>query len=841
MNFDFIKNNKNIITHVQNKEYKSIKYVVYEDNLYIIIEKLAKKLRVCKFDLYIKPFKSTYELNDNTRDVIYSNTDLKTINEKKVYDKISRILDFIFKYSEFDTYNNNKFNKTLLEKLNNTDINYLIYLRLNTNIKMKTLYKIFHKFKKTRENKYKITNLFIDPYKFIEDDCSYITFNLADNINKLWNLNINFTSKLRAKIIDIINVNNGGTINSFWIEKFIFDKEIKEYCKKNNKIYENCKEFINESIHPLQWSISKKKIKEIENKKLGFGKFKEETIENVYKNNKSYINFCKKQDEPSYLMKQYINYCNSYEEYITTKYLFELEVSLTKDIKKLNYYNKEEVIDKEEIEELIKKYEKQTSKKNKEFKFDIKQKEAILNIFNNNFSILTGPPGSGKTDIVKCILYIKRNYQDNNNSSCEEYDSCEYDTLSDEYNSYEYEDKYEVPTTNVCIMAPTGQAFNTITKDITEEDYDKEISGTCHKVLYQIFNKKCELENLDENILQANRKKWNAKDEKFYKTKFDFIIVDEFSMIDLIIFKELLKVCKHYKSKLLIIGDVDQFPPIGPGNPLQKLIKSKLFNVSKLTKIYRQKEGTCLSNIINKMHEGNKITIEDFNKDESAIFINIADEYNSFEENEKLKNFIHKLQQDYCLDKETRFLCFNTSDATNDDGRKKYIFNVPDLNKIIQDLVNPINEKFDNNIIKSTNDFEKREFRINDKIIRTENDYSDEEKMRANGEEAKIYDFDGENITIIYSDDESLPIPIDKLFEEFDLNYTTGFHKSQGGGWNTIVVFIQPNASFIKQKAIYTSISRSKKKLIFISTPEDLLNCQKPDEEGKSYFMNKQI
>ena len=810
MDYDFIKNHKNKITYVQNKEYKSIKYVVYEDNLYIIIEKLEKKLRVCKFDSYIKLFKSSYELNKNTRDVIYSNTDLKTINEKKVYDKISSILDFIIKYSEFDTYNNNKFNKKLLEKLNNTDINYLIYLRLNTNIKINTLYKIFHKFKKTRENKYIITNLFINPYKFIEDDCSYITFNLAEKINNLWNLNIDFTSKLKAKIVDIINVNNGGPRNSFWIEIFIFDKEIKEYCKNNKKIYENYKEFINESIHPLQWSISKKKIKEIGNKKLGFGKFKEETIENVYKNNKSYINFCKKQDVPSYLMKQYIIYCNSYEEYITTKYLFELEVSLTKDIKKLNNYNKEEVIDKKKIEELIQNYEEQIFKE----PFDIKQKEAILNIFNNNFSILTGPPGSGKTDIVKCILYIKRNYQDNN-SSCEE---------------------YEVPT-NVCIMAPTGQAFNTITKEITEQDYDKEISGTCHKVLYQIFNKKCELENLNENIIQYKRANDNKWKEKFYKTKFDFIIVDEFSMIDLIIFKELLKVCKHYKSKLLIIGDVDQFPPIGPGNPLQKLIKSKLFNVSKLTKIYRQKEGTCLSNIINKMHEGNKITIEDFNKDESAIFINIADEYNSFKENEKLKNFIHKLRQDYCLDKETRFLCFNTSDATNDDGRKKYIFNVPDLNKIIQDLVNPINEKFDNNIIKSTNDFEKREFRINDKIIRTENDYSDEEKMRANGEEAKIYDFDGENITIIYSDDESLPIPRDKLFKEFDLNYTTGFHKSQGGGWNTIVVFIQPNASFIKQKAIYTSISRSKKKVIFISTPEDLLNCQKPDEEGKSYFM----
>ena len=819
MDYVFIKNHKNIITNVQNKEYKSIKYVVYEDNFYIIIQILPNKLRVCKFDLYIELFKSTCRLNEITRDIIYSDIDLKTINEKKVYNKITSILDFIIKYSEFVTYPNSK-----LVKLNK-DINYLIYLRLNTNIKINNLNEIFHKFKKTRENKYIITNLFINPYKFIEDDCSYITFNLAEKINNLWNLNIDFTSKLKAKIVDFINVNNGGPRNSFWIEKFIFDKEIKEYCKNNDKFYENFKGFINENIHPLQWKISKKKIKEMGNEKMGFGKFKEETRENVYKNNKSYIDFCKKQDDPNYLMKQYINYYNGYEEYISTKYLFELEVSLTEDIKKINNYNKEELIDKEEIEELIKKYEKQTSKKNKKFKFDNKQKEAILNIFNYNFSILTGPPGSGKTDIVKCILYIKRNYEDNYNSLSEEYD------LSEEY---------KVPT-NVCIMAPTGQAFNTITKDITEEDYDKEISGTCHKVLYQIFNKKCELENLDENIIQYKRVNDNKWNEKFYKTKFDFIIVDEFSMIDLIIFKELLKVCKHYKSKLLIIGDIDQFPPIGPGNPLQKLIKSKLFNVSKLTKIYRQKEGTCLSNIINKMHQGNKIIIEDFNKDESAIFINIADEYNSFKENEKLKNFIHKLQQDYCLDKETRFLCFNTSDAKNDDGKKKYIFNVPDLNKIIQDLFNPINEKFDNNIIKSTNDFEKREFRINDKIIRTENDYSDEERMRANGEEATIDKLEDEDIIISYYDEQFLRISINKLNEEFDLNYATGFHKSQGGGWNTIVVLIQPNALFIKQKAIYTSISRSKKKLIFISTPEDLLNCQKPDEEGKSYFMNKEI
>ena len=112
--------------------------------------------------------------------------------------------------------------------------------------------------------------------------------------------------------------------------------------------------------------------------------------------------------------------------------------------------------------------------------------------------------------------------------------------------------------------------------------------------------------------------------------------------------------------------------------------------------------------------------------------------------------------------------------------------------------------------------------------------------MRANGEEAYINDFDGEEVTICYSDDDKpIKISINKLFDEFDLNYTTGFHKSQGGGWDTIVIFIEPNVSFIKQRSIYTSISRSKHKLIFISTKNDLLNCQKPEEQRISLFMDQ--
>ena len=388
-------------------------------------------------------------------------------------------------------------------------------------------------------------------------------------------------------------------------------------------------------------------------------------------------------------------------------------------------------------------------------------------------------------------------------------------------------------------MAPTGQAFNQIISKVQQKYYYKKISGTCHKVLYNIYPKKCALDSLNKYELSIKIDSNNDWDEIYYKTKFKFIIVDESSMINLIIFNLILQICKKYNSKLLIIGDTNQLQPIGPGNPLEKLIKSKKFTVCKLIKIYRQEANTGLLDIIEKMNKGNKISKEDFNKDKTAIFIDISKLYIDFKNDEKLKNFIYKIIEEYGLTKSTKFLCYNTTDKNNEDGTKKFMFNVPDLNKIMQDNFNPINKNLQHDSIKS-NIYEKKEFRIDDKIIRTENDYSNEEKMRANGEEGYIRNFDGEKVTICYSDDDKpLEISINILFEEFDLNYTTGFHKSQGGGWKTIVVFIEPNVSFIKQRSIYTSISRSQQKLIFISTEKDLLHCQTPEDIGISLFMNK--
>jgi exodeoxyribonuclease V alpha subunit len=384
-------------------------------------------------------------------------------------------------------------------------------------------------------------------------------------------------------------------------------------------------------------------------------------------------------------------------------------------------------------------------------------------------------------------------------------------------------------------MAPTGQAYSNICKSMESKYYYSRLSGTCHKILYNIFQKKCEIECNNENKINY---KDDEEDEEFNNSKFNFVIIDEFSMIDLNILNLILRLCKKYNSKLLIIGDPKQFPPIGPGNPLESLIQSKKFVTCNLLKIYRQQENTTLLNMIKKMNEGEKITYHDFNKDESAKFINISDIYNNLRNYEFLKNYIYNIIDTYGLNRYTKFLCYNTSNNKLENGTTKFIFNVPVLNKIIQDKYNPNKEGFENDIIKSMNYYDK-EFRVGDKIIRTENEYNGDD-FKANGDEGEILEYNDEKVTICYNSNEKkrYVISTNNLFEEFDLNYATGFHKSQGSGWTTVVVFIEPNACFIKQKAIYTSISRSKEKLLLICRPEDLLNCQTPEDERMSYFMN---
>ena len=783
-NYKFLESH---IKHIPRKEYKKNDIVIYNKKFYTIIELLDNNIEILDIQYYKISDKITITKND---------TKLETITEKKISQKISELIKFIKNYNQNVCFLNKR--DVYIETLDEKNINDLIFLLLNTNVKISTLNKILFGLKKSHDNKYEIIELFINPYDFIEETNSYISFKLAEKIEDLWKLKINFNIKLEAKIKSVI-IENYSSNSSFYIKKHEFYKIIEDYCIKYNESYKNYKQFIDDQIMLINFPICK---------------HKEYTIKYTHETNKSLIEWCNKQIEPGPLLQNYMNYVNGKETFITSEYFWKLEKELTQKIMKLYSEDSEdsEGYDKEEVYNFITKFEKKRTKdKDSIYKLDTIQKQAIFDILNNKFLILTGPPGSGKTDIVECVLYIREQY-------------C---------------DEEELLLNKTCIMAPTGQAYSNICKSMGSKYYYyyPKISGTCHKILYNIFPKKCDIENKNEN--ETNYKDEDEDvDEEFNNCKFNFVIIDEFSMIDLNILKLILQLCEKYNSKLLIIGDPKQFPPIGPGNPLLSLIQSKKFNICNLVKIYRQQENTSLLNMIQKMNKGEKITDCDFT-DEFAKFIDISNKYEKLRNNEFLKNFIYEIIDTYGLNRDTKFLCYNTSNTKLENGNTKFIFNVPVLNKIIQDRFNPNKEGFENEIINYSN-YDEKEFRVGDKIIRTENQY-DGDDFKANGDEGEILEYDDEKVTICYSSNEKKRyiISINKLYEEFDLNYATGFHKSQGSGWKTIVVFIEPNAGFIKQKAIYTSISRSKEKLLLICRPEDLLKCQSPEDERTTLFMNK--
>jgi ATP-dependent exoDNAse (exonuclease V) alpha subunit len=797
--YNFIELYKAIIKHIPTKEYKKDDIVIYNNKFYTIVEVLDNNIEILAIEHYKISDKIPIRKND---------TRLETINEKKQYQKISELIKFVKEYNQSICFLSKRglYIKTLDEK----NINNLIYLLLNTYVKISTLNKLLYELKKSRNNKYEIINLFINPYDFIEENKNHITFKLAEQIQDLWKIKIDFRIKLEAKIKSVIIENYSSNSYSFYIQTQKFYKTIEDYCNTSRESYKNYKQFIDEQIiKPIDYKPSKNEREELGNSKMGFGKYKDFTMKDTHEKNKSLIKWCNEQTAPSQQMQKYMKYANGKVSVITSKYFWNLEKNLTQIFLEFRKKFNTDYYDKEEVYNFITDFEKKrTKEKNISYKLDDIQKQAIFDILNNKFLILTGPPGSGKTDIVGCVLYIMEKY-------CTE---------------------EELLLNKTCIMAPTGQAYSNICKSMESKYYYSRLSGTCHKILYNIFQKKCEIEYNNENKINY---KDHDEDEEFNNSKFNFVIIDEFSMIDLNILNLILRLCKKYNSKLLIIGDPKQFPPIGPGNPLESLIQSKKFVTCNLLKIYRQQENTTLLNMIKKMNEGEKITYHDFNKDESAKFINISDIYNNLRNYEFLKNYIYNIIDTYGLNRYTKFLCYNTSNNKLENGTTKFIFNVPVLNKIIQDKYNPNKEGFENDIIKSMNYYDK-EFRVGDKIIRTENEYNGDD-FKANGDEGEILEYNDEKVTICYNSNEKKKyvISTNNLFEEFDLNYATGFHKSQGCGWTTVVVFIEPNACFIKQKAIYTSISRSKEKLLLICRPEDLLNCQTPEDERMSYFMNE--
>ena len=447
--------------------------------------------------------------------------------------------------------------------------------------------------------------------------------------------------------------------------------------------------------------------------------------------------------------------------------------------------------DHEKIEEHIKNYIRKQNKD--DFQFEPEQLEAIHKgcaLKRGELFNITGPPGTGKSTIVNCIV----NYKLDRDSS-------------------------------IAIMAPTGLAQknlkNSCKYDTVHDKNKKIIFSTLHRAINFTF------------VVQKKQKEDSASTEPFEPFVPDMLIVDEASMVDLDLFYKLLKACKQFHTSLILIGDVNQLPPIGPGIPFESIINSELFHTIRLTKIKRQ-DGN-LREVIQKLNTPNGLASSDFDGT-SSIFI----EAKTSDQIEKAVTGIYHHELGRNPDADIHTMCAQ---------REKGVFH---LNPVIQTLKNGKSVEL---FVKKYDNGHQHRFYEGDLVMRTENDYKDENNVRVNGDVGTIHESRvkakkfGRDVyeyryTVKYiggSDElnEETNLSVEDVRDAFVPFYASTVHKMQGLQKSTIVFIVSPEHSFCltnenSKKLVYTAISRCKANFYVVGDKNLFTRSQQP--KGTSVY-----
>jgi exodeoxyribonuclease V alpha subunit len=365
------------------------------------------------------------------------------------------------------------------------------------------------------------------------------------------------------------------------------------------------------------------------------------------------------------------------------------------------------------------------------------QQEAVVSAVNNRITIITGGPGTGKTTIIRGII-----------------------------ESLEQEQK------SVLIAAPTGRAAKRI------EEATHYNASTIHRML-QIDPDSGRFVHNSENPLKA-----------------DAVIVDEFSMVDFFIFYALLKSISIH-TRLIIIGDKDQLPSVGPGNVLRDIINSNFFNIIYLNRNFRQTEDSLIIENAYRINNGEPLIFKPYAEDLDFVFIRVQNEKQA---REKVIGILEYHKNDYH---------FNSPDFQILVPMYRGESGIDALNAQIQEKFNP------GKVCIKREKITLKEF---DKVMQLKNNY---EKEIFNGEQGVVSGYDVESKEVKVDFDGSGKDYSQEELDELTLSYAVSVHKAQGSEYEMLILVLLPtHAIMLNRELFYTAVTRAKQKIFLVSDPD---------------------
>ena len=448
-------------------------------------------------------------------------------------------------------------------------------------------------------------------------------------------------------------------------------------------------------------------------------------------------------------------------------YYLELHTAAMLDALNVSYD-----LDEESFQERLEKI-----RKSEKLDLDVKQRTAVLEAARNGLFILTGGPGTGKTTTINTMIHF-----------------------------------FEGLGMDIRLAAPTGRAAKRMTETTGYE------AQTIHRLL-----------EVSGNPEEAHAESGFSRNKE-NPLETDVIIIDEMSMVDLPLMHALLEAIS-VGTRLILVGDQNQLPSVGPGSVLKDMIRSERFAIVKLTKIFRQAGESDIVVNAHKINAGELVVLD--NKSKDFFFLKRSD-----------SDVILRVVLALVQEKMPRYVNADPLEIQVVTPMKKGLLGVERLNAMLQRYLNPPSPE------KKETEQGGRLFRAGDKVMQIKNNYQLEWEIRTargltidsgqgvfNGDMGVIREIDPfeETVEVEFDEQRRITYPF-AMLEELELAYAITIHKSQGSEYPAVVLPLLPGPRLLyNRNLLYTAVTRAKKCITIVGSEETFQEMIQNKSEQERY------